>query len=93
MAVGGTPFVGFAFFTVGGRDAVDKGKIRMALAALSVAGLLAGVTMTGCRSAGSCTGSSTMDPNKSMQNDSGSSCGATSCSGTMAPKSDKPAAK
>ncbi len=48
---------------------MDKGKIRLALAALSVAGLVAGVTMTGCKS--SCSGSSC---NAKMQQSGGSSC-------------------
>ena len=48
---------------------MDKGKIRLALAALSVAGLVAGLTLTGCRSScgSSCSGSGTMQP-------SGGSC-------------------
>lgn len=56
---------------------MDKGKIRVALAALSVVGLLAGLTLTGCKS-GSC-GSSC---NGKVQQKAGSSCGAGSCSGT-----------
>ena len=56
---------------------MDKGKIRVALAALSVVGLLAGLTLTGCKSS-SC-GSSC---NGKVQQKAGSSCGAGSCSGT-----------
>ncbi len=48
---------------------MDKGKIRLALAALSVAGLVAGVTLTGCRS--SCSGSSCT---AKMEQSGGSSC-------------------
>ncbi len=49
---------------------MDKGKIRVALAALSVAGLVAGLTLTGCKSscgASSCSGTK-------MEQPSGGSC-------------------
>lgn len=62
---------------------MDKGKIRVALAALSVAGLVAGMTLTGCSSTSSCTGSG----GGKMQQPAGSSC-----TGTM-PATPAPAPK
>ncbi len=63
---------------------MDKGKIRVALAALSVAGLVAGLTLTGCKT--SCTGGSHMSK---MEQPSGGSCtgsGAKPAEPKMMPK-------
>jgi hypothetical protein len=56
---------------------LDKGKLKKVLALLSVTGLIAGgaLTMTGCKSAGSCGSSCGA---KAEQADT--SCGAGSCS-------------
>ena len=71
---------------------MDKGKIRVALAALSVAGLVAGMTLTGCAGSGSCSAGSCTGKMKPQQ-PAGSSCGAGSCSGTKpAPPAAEPKA-
>jgi hypothetical protein len=67
-------------FVIGGQS-LEKGKLKKVLALVSVTGLIAGgaLTMTGCKSAGSCGSSCAAKAEQAQSSCSAGSCSAGSC--------------